>query len=744
MKRIVSSAFALAILCLTSHFNPTPAQTTTQTDQLSSFQRTDTTSSDLILRGVSDDGKRFVFESMGNLTGENSDLNQEIFLYDTDSQTLIQVTSTKDIPVDAADATKGVDTHVTNNSPLISGDGRYIVFTSNSGTLAGDNTDGNQEIFLAFLPPGATTATFTRVTDTKGQKEIFDNYTPTINRDGSVIAFVSTQNIPASNSTATVNNADLNSEIYLYRRGVSGNPFFQVTSKLDSEATKDNVGVTVLGFNAAPFLSGDGKVLTFVSGFDYAPASATVNNKDFNGEIFIYRVGDDANVVTQVTNTTSADVIASGTLVVNLLTLSARHLSNDGSLLVFESSGDLVSGKNADKTREVFLYNTVTKTFTQITDQKPANIPPTAADLARIDANFLPSINSAGTYLTFGSVLDLAPVTTTPATNNQAGNREIFRVNITNPASLLFRQMTFTQPSARFLDQRQNTPVSWINDSGNLITFHTSSNVTGGNSDTSFEIFQVLIRPVTSVNADTATVVNAASFDPTAAATGGPPTIARSATGAIFGTSLANSTAFTPSATLPYDLAGVSVTVAGVAARLVFVSPGQINFQFPPTIAAADSVAFTINNNGLLSNGTVKVADVAPAIYTASSLGSGPAAAQCLAVLTATDGTATSVYSSPPCEASTSADTPDRYLTIYGTGWRNAAAGGISVQVKQGTADPVTLTTSYVGIQPDFRLSGLDQINAVLPKDLVKGVLTLTVLSSSTVTSQASVTIEIK
>ena len=58
-----------------------------------------------------------------------------------------------------------------------------------------------------------------------------------------------------------------------------------------------------------------------------------------------------ANIVTQVTNTTAADFIAGGTIVVNLLTLSARHLSNDGSLLVFESSGDLVSGKNADKTR---------------------------------------------------------------------------------------------------------------------------------------------------------------------------------------------------------------------------------------------------------------------------------------------------------------------------------------------------------------------------------------------------------
>lgn len=748
MKRIVSFVFALAILCLTGHFNPTPAQTPTQTDELSAFQRTSTSANDLILRGVSDDGKRFVFESTANLTGGNADLNQEIFLYEVNTRTLIQITDTKDVPVDATDATKGVSIRITNNSPLISGDGRYIVFSSNSGTLAETNDDGNQEIMLAFLPPGATTATFTRITTTTGQKEIFDNYTPTINRDGSVIAFVSTQNIPASNSSATINNADGNSEIYLYRTSVSGNRFFQVTSKLDSEATRDGLGVTVLGFNAAPFLSGDGKVIAFVSGFDYAPTTATVNNKDFNGEIFFYKAGDAANIVTQVTNTTNADVISGGTVVVNLLTLSARHLNNDGSLLVFESSGNLDGSKNADKTREVFLYNTVTKAFTQITDQKPANIPPTTDDLAKIDANFLPSINSAGTFITFGSVLDLAPVTTDPATNNKAGNREIFRVDISNRDSggnvtnFTFRQMSFTQPSGRFFDQRQNTPVSWINDSGNLITFHTSSDVIGTNSDRTFEIFQVLIRPVTSVNADKASLVNAASFEPAPATDGALPTIARGATAAIFGTSLANSTAFTPSADLPYDLAGVSVTVAGVAARLIFVSAGQINFQYPNGIPATASVPFTVNNNGVLSKGNVKVADVAPAIYTASSLGSGPAAAQCLAVLTAADGTVTAPTTQPPCQVS--ADDTPRFLIIYGTGWRNATAGGISVQVKKDTADPVTLATNYIGAQPDFAISGLDQINAVLPKDLATGVLTLTVVSSATVTSQASVTIAIK
>ncbi len=747
MKRTISSVFASVIFCLFSLFTAAPAQTPTptpQTYELSAIQRTDTTDKDLILRAVSDDGKRFVFESNGNLTGNNSDGNQEIFLYDTDSRTLTQVTDTKDIPVDPNDAAKGIDTHVTNNSPVISGDGTYIVFTSNSGTLAGANNDKNQEIFLAAVPRGSMTATFQRITDTNGQKEIFENYTPTISRDGNVIAFVSIHNIPATNTSATVSNADLNAEIYLYNR--SGNSFFQVTSKLNSDATKDDLGVIVLGFNAAPYLSGDGTVLAFISGYNFAATGAAINNKDYNGEIFIYRAGDPANTVTQVTNTTIDDRL-SNSQTVNLMTLSASHLNFDGSLLVFESSGNFASN-NADKSKEVFLYKTTeadrTKAFIQLTDQRlPAT--PTQTDLDKLDQNFLPSINSPGTFVTFGSVRVLAELTTLTVdgtADNADGSREVYRVDLTTLTAPKIRQITFTLPSGRFLDERSNTPVSWINDAGNIVTYHTAADVTGQNVDRSFEIFQTIIRPVTSVNPDAATLVNAASFAPAPAADK-LPTIARGATAAIFGTNLAGTTAFTPTVDLPFDLAGVSVTVKGVAARLIFVSPGQINFQFPPGIAAADSVDFTINNNGVLSKGKVTVADVSPAIYTVTSGGTGAAAAQCLAIVKDASGNDTAVYSLPPCEVSTG-DKADRYLIIYGTGWRNGASGAVTVTVQKGTDAAVTLATTYIGLQPSFALSGLDQINAVLPKDLVKGTLKLTVNGPSGSKSQDAVTIEIR
>lgn len=745
MKRIISFVIATAILCLVGFFTVTPAQTPTPTpqkDEISAFQRTDTIDKDLILRAVSDDGKRFVFESTGDLTGNNGDVNQEIFLFDVDTRTLTQITDTKDVLVDPNDTTMGVDIHVTNNSPVISGDGTTIVFTSNSGTIAGTNDDGNQEIFLARVPRGSTTVTFQRITDTPGQKELADNYTPSISRNGGVIAFVSTKDIPANNTSATINNADGNGEIYLWIAAT--NTFFQVTSKLDSEGSPD--GINLRGFNAAPYLSGNGNVLAFISAFNYVPDGQTPDNKDFNGEIFLYRIGDAANTVTQVTNTTTTDVIAAGQTV-NLMTLSARHLSNDGSLLVFESSGNF-AGNNSDKSREVYLYKTTesdrTKAFIQLTDQRlPAS--PTLADLVALDQNFLPCINGSGTFVTLGSVRklsDLTTLTVDATTSNDDGSREVLRVDISDLSSLKIRQMTFTQPSGRFLDERENTPVSWPDDTGNLVTFHTAGDVTGVNVDRTFEIFQVLVRPVTTINESAATLVNAASFAPAPTDPAGSlTTIAQGATGAIFGTQLANSTTIAQSVDLPFELSGVTVTVAGVAARLIFVSPGQINFQFPPGIIPADSVEFTVNNNGVLSKGNVKVVAVAPGIFTVTSAGTGAAAAQCLAIVN--DGVNdVAVYSNPACEISTG-DIQDRFLIIYGTGWRNTSSGTVTVQVQGDTGDPVTVTANYIGVQPTFALAGLDQINAVLPKDLIKGTLKLTVLGP-TGNSQADVTIELK
>jgi uncharacterized protein (TIGR03437 family) len=111
-------------------------------------------------------------------------------------------------------------------------------------------------------------------------------------------------------------------------------------------------------------------------------------------------------------------------------------------------------------------------------------------------------------------------------------------------------------------------------------------------------------------------LVNGATLSPSA--TLAPGTIAT-----IFGTQLAPEHA---SATVPYPtiLGGVSVSVDGIAAPLLFVSPGQINFVVPWEVATQSQANVVVNANGLASNSvSVSVTSTAPGIFTVNAAGQG-------------------------------------------------------------------------------------------------------------------------
>lgn len=737
MKTFVRFLIVPAVICflhLSSH-----AQFAQTSEEVSLFQVTDIANTPASsVRGVSDNGKRIIFESAANITGDNPDLNLELFLYDVDRSAVLQLTRTEHV-YDPADrdkpfAERRILISVSVNNAAISGDGTRIVFSSNSGTLisgaAGRNDDGNQEIYVATLPLNSTTPSFQRITTTTAstpataQIEVFDNYSPTINFNGSLIAFVTNRReLPG------VTNPDTLGQIVLY--STTTGQFTQVTTKNEADAMD---GFVFKGFNSNPQLSANGNVLVFISGFDHAP-TASVNNKDFNGEIFLYDVA--ARTITQLTATTGfagypASISQIGTLIpdrpVNILNQNTKHLSNDGNLLVFESAGDLEAGKNTDKTREVFLYNRTMNKFTQLTSNSPLPSSPKQEDIDKIDYDFTPALSPNGQYVFIGSILNIVPVasggTSGVLTDNADGSREVFRYDI---AAAKFRQITYTPLSPRVLDQREALLHVNSNAAGTDLFFTNDIDMIGANPDTSFEIYRALIRPITQTNTTVPAMVNAASFFSPDSTKPETNPIARGSISSIFGTNLANSLAISTRAELDFELNGVSVTVRGIAARLIYVSPLQINFLMPNGVAAADNVEFTVNNRGVLSKGKIKVLNGQPGIFTTTQDGKGVGAIACQLVLKNADGnTISNTYPAPPCE--TSAERKDSYLLFFGTGFRFADLSSVTVQIKRGetTTDLVPI---YAGSQNQF--PGLDQINLLLPTDFTAGTVKVKIKATS-------------
>jgi adhesin/invasin len=85
------------------------------------------------------------------------------------------------------------------------------------------------------------------------------------------------------------------------------------------------------------------------------------------------------------------------------------------------------------------------------------------------------------------------------------------------------------------------------------------------------------------------------------------------AAGVIYGTGLSVAT-FTPSAPLPTNASGVTVTVNGQLAPLYYVSPGQIDFQVPWETGTG-TASVVVSANGLASSAaSVQVVSAGPGL----------------------------------------------------------------------------------------------------------------------------------
>jgi uncharacterized protein (TIGR03437 family) len=684
--------FSIGILSLNSMLSNTSAQTTTREDIIVPFTLPNNINGTRV-RGASYDGNRLVFESNNNYFGENGDQNFEIYVYDKSLQQLIQVTNTNP-GTDPSNATFIVD----NLAPVITGDGTQIAFYSNATSLdpANPNPNGNFEIYKAILPRGATTASsFKRITNTGRNldsdplRRLFGNTDPVISDDGNTIVFLSSrQNFNTVNGIPAfaANNPDRNAEVMVCNLTDTGGQYRQLTVSNPADRPSPNLPG---GVNYGVKISGNGQMVAFVSDFNYDPARV---NNDANEEIFIYNLINNSfrqvtqtslsapfNAVVPICDITTGVCSIDPTAGFNSIPVSNRALSSDGRLLVFESSGNL-DGANNTKTRNLFVYDTITGAQRRVTNQTVSPTP-TQDELRVVDYNFMPSFNSAGTAITFESTLNLN-------NDNADGSSEVFQFDL---ASGSFRQLTSTPTSNLFLDQRSNKTASFLSDVSS--TGETTGETTVSfsyptlsflpNATSAIDLFQVRTRPVSSPNNSGTAIGNAASFNTNQ--------VARGSLAVTLNTQI-------------NDATGVSVSFNRVAAPIISLSGGRVTVLVPNG-SATGNTPYSINDNGVQYTGTSNIVDAFPGVFSLDGSGTGPGSIVCLSKFR--DGT--DVYSDPPCAPSN--DNMTSILFGLGTGWRNAA-GGIQVKINDRTLDVV-----YSG--PEGGNGGLrDQFNVMIPSDL--------------------------
>lgn len=694
--------------------------------------------------GISGDGRLIVIESNGDIATENpnnSDGNREIFLYDYAQRRIFQITNTTSARNDTTEPAldpdnptdlSNIKVEVSNNRPVISHDGRWIVFTSNTstpGSFDGDanaaalEADGNQEVFLYEIPAvppvdltqgtdpplvNLATGSFIRVTNTPASRlptpgtattspfVADDNREVAVNDDASLIAFISTRNFTGANGEENPN-----PEVFIYNR--TTNVFAQITN---------TQGIFI--FNQNPSLSGSGSVLAFISNANIPSNGGAGNNSDGNAEIYLANINVGATSLINIRQITSTTAARPGDTV-NLLS-PGRRLSRNGNLLAFESTATFSGAENED-TLGLFVYNVTTNTFTQVA----LRATPPFSDLLRF-----PTFTGDDSTLIFTSALNFRADGTAPATVDEGlnpNNRpEIFAVPVANLTSFT----RLTEFPDVFVGTSALQPMP--SDTGRRITFSMGgAELGGGNTDGSVEAFYLLTpqSPPASDMEITVDYFTGASEMPVVGPTPDPtpPEVAGLAAGMLgiarSTTTLAPSNANAMSASerrsppLPVELNGVSVSIRGAAAGLYFVgdSPNEIRFVVPPGLPAnmgTETYEVVINNNGNLLRSSLHMEPAQPDIFTDTNGPNGRAI-----VLNVTNPLAPTMEPFTVTSPDQNGEIVATVLQILLTGVRNVEESQVSVRI--GDVDISGDAIVFVGPSDT---PGFDQIHVTLPESL--------------------------
>jgi len=750
--RFLCAASVLLLVC--GLFTFAVAQTT---DQI--VAQITSTASNSFANDISGDGRYVVIESLGNIATDspsNADGNREIFLFDNAQNRIFQITNTQSALNDktrsSTDPTN-IRIEIDNVRPVISRDGRFIVFSSNAPTPAAFNanslddatlnsltrTDGfNTELFIYQIPTvnDKSNGALTRITTTQSSRTpqagsstrapfiADDNRDAAISDDGSIIAFASTTRV-ATDTPSGAANTDGNSEIFIYstRTGT----FTQLTNTQGDFVFNDN-----------PSLSADGSTIAFISNAIIAGGD---NNDDGRGngnaELFIANVNRDTGAVTnaprQITRTKASAINSIA------ITLSpGRRLSRDGNFLAFESSATSPTANDGVNQvgAAIFVYNVATNSFSQFGPRAAdANNEvirfPTFTDYQTSGGQACTDANRATcttpTTLVFASRLSFTasgdrPASATDATSlNPNSTTQIFRVFLNQPNAT---PPNTTNPPNRFMRLTNTTTFSTVvltqplpSDSARNIAFSLGgTELGGGNADNSTEVFYLVSRTGTDTGATVNffTALSALPVNPGAAA----PAIGGLAPGELSLISL-NATMPMPfrpdpQTNLPlptFEMNGVSVSVNNAAALIYFVDANRIIFVVPAGLAttASASPARVVIFNG--NNNTTTRATL-PIIAAQPDVRVGAGNDNRAIILNVTGG----MMTSEPFSVTTTTPNGQTQPTVLGimlTGVRNVQASQVTVTI--GTTD---ITGAAIQAVMPTTTPGFDQINVQIPASL--------------------------
>ncbi|HTE17942.1 MAG TPA: hypothetical protein VK689_06140, partial [Armatimonadota bacterium] len=221
-----------------------------------------------------------------------------------------------------------------NNTPVLSENGQFVVFTSRASNLVPGDTNGVADIFIRNRQSGQIERVSVSSSGAQGNR---DSFNTAISNDGRFVAFASL----ANNLTVGDDNG-IQPDIFVRDRQTGMTELVSVSS----------TGALTNGGSSRPSISDDGRFVAFNS------AASTLTPGDTNNEDDIF-VHDRQTRTTQRVSVSSTGELGNG-LSSNLA------LSGNGQTVAFaSSSSNLVPGDTNDKI-DIFVHDLATRTTERI------------------------------------------------------------------------------------------------------------------------------------------------------------------------------------------------------------------------------------------------------------------------------------------------------------------------------------------------------------------------------------------
>ncbi len=306
---------------------------------------------------ISSDGRYVAFSSDatnlidGDTTGGS--LIYDVFVYDRTNDVIQRVSQKAD----------GTGANGNSWAPSISGDGRYVVFSSRATNLLNNVDNGIYQIYRYDRNDDSLECLSMSSATVEGN---FDSMTPDISSDGAVTAYIS----GASNlAGGDANGFD---DVYYYKH--SNGSLNRVLALGGAEPNETSYGLAI---------SGNGRYITFASFASNYVAGDTNNRYD----IFLYDIQE--NTVSRVSMACDGSQSNGHSF--------TPDISSDGRYIVFQSEAtNLVEGDTNGKA-DIFLFdtqqNTIISRVSTATDGTQSN-----------NESYHPAISGDGSSVVFDSL----------------------------------------------------------------------------------------------------------------------------------------------------------------------------------------------------------------------------------------------------------------------------------------------------------------------------------------------------